>query len=79
MTTVVAATVAGLAAASADISLALRRRGFRTGAHPSFAASGADFPGKALFFERAGEELAVTITEHPGERAVVMHWGRTIR
>jgi hypothetical protein len=79
MTTLVAVTAAAFAAAASDMTLALRRRGFRSGNQPSFTAADTGFPGRAMFFVRAGEDVAVTITEHAGERAVVIHWGRAIR
>jgi hypothetical protein len=79
MTTLVAVTAASLAKASSDMSLALRRHGFRSGTQPSFATAAEGLPGKTMFFERAGQDVAVSIIEHVGERAVVMHWGRAIR
>jgi len=73
MTTVVAATAAPAAEASAELVAMLQRNGFtiQTRSSPSFVGDGL-----AFFLARGAEDLAVTVSEHAGRRAMVLHWGR---
>lgn len=85
MTTVVAVTQAATRDASRHLVSALQRSGFRTlqrGA-PSLdevhGFDGSKGRGLALFLARGTEDIAVTISEHAQQRAIVMHWGRAQR
>ena len=73
MTTVVATTFAPAAEASAELVSMLQRSGFTIQARnsPSFVGDGL-----AFFLARGAEEVAVTVSEHAGRRAMVLHWGR---
>lgn len=75
LATLVASTVAGAADASEAVAFSLRNRGFRIASRNSPSLSEG---GRAFFFSRASEEVAVTVSEHAGQRAVVMHWGSTV-
>ena len=85
MTTVVAVTQAATRDASRHLVSALQRSGFRTLQRgvPSLdevhGFDGSNGRGLALFLARGTEDIAVTITEHAQQRAIVMHWGRTQR
>jgi hypothetical protein len=71
-TTLVALTASSRSAASRDVVAALERAGF---ARPSRAAPGFRADGEAFFLQRRREEVAVTVSELDGRRAVVLHWG----
>jgi hypothetical protein len=75
MTTVVAVTEVAMASASRQVVAALARVGFGRSprASPSFSAGAG---GEAFFLTRRAEEVAVTVSEVDGRRAVVIHWGR---
>ena len=75
LATVVAKTTADAADASQAVAFALRRRGFRI---ESRKAPSLEEAGRVLFLSRGREEVAVTVSEHGEERAVVMHWGSTV-
>jgi len=73
MTTIVATTAASLGAIEARLRAGLRREGFRE------ITPSPDVPGRtgsARVVVRGTEELAVTVSDHAGYRAVVLHWGR---
>jgi hypothetical protein len=76
MTTVVAVTPTAKREASRHLVSALNRSGFRTLRRTSPSLDGFETRGLALFLARGNEEIAVTISEHAEQRAIVMHWGR---
>ena len=71
-TTLVALTDASLSSAARELKAALGRVGFNrpTPAFPAFSGHG-----EAFFLLRRREEVAVTVSEVDGRRAVVLHWG----
>jgi hypothetical protein len=75
MTTLVAVTPAVAAAASEQLVANLRRSGFTLDSHgaPSFAGAGL-----AFFVARGSEDIAITVSEHDAQRALVLHWGRSV-
>ncbi len=76
MTTLVAVTSASSATASQELTLALAQVGFRG---PQRGSPSFEGEGRAMFLARGPEDLAVTVSEHAGQRAIVMHWGRAKR
>jgi hypothetical protein len=76
MATLVATTNADAGNASREIIPALQRQGFRLGSGHAPATEGG---GQVFFLARGREDLAVTISDHLDRRAVVMHWGSTVR
>jgi hypothetical protein len=76
VTTLVAVTPVTTEAASQVLASALARSGFSRDLRlaPSFHDAGL-----AQFFARGTEDLAVSISEHAGQRAIVMHHGRVVR
>ena len=76
MTTLVAVTSASSATAAQELTLALGRVGFRA---PQRGSPSFEGQGRAMFLARGPEDLAVTVSEHAGQRAIVMHWGRAKR
>ena len=71
-TTLVALTASGLSAAAGQVAAALARAGF---ARPLRALPTYRGHGEAFFMQRRREEVAVTVSELDGRRAVVLHWG----
>ena len=76
MTTLVAVTSATATAASREVVHALARSGFKAGSSRPVAVAGR---GLVTFLSRGAEDIALTVSEHEGLRAVVMHWGRAVR
>ena len=76
MTTLVAVTSASSATAAQELTLALAQVGFRG---PQRGSPSFEGEGRAMFLARGHEDLAVTVSEHAGQRAIVMHWGRAKR
>lgn len=74
MTTLVALTSSSAAVAWQELVAALGRKGF--GSSPGTSPSFVGREGAVRFFARAGDEIAVTMSELDGQRALVMHWGR---
>ncbi len=74
MTTVVATSAGPVDRVAQSVIAALARHGFEQPARgpTSFREPG----GVAQFLVRGSEELALTISEQEGQRALVMHWGR---
>ena len=71
-TTLVALTGSSVSVAAGQVAAALERAGF---ARPSRAVPAFRGHGAALFLVRRREEVAVTVSELDGRRAVVLHWG----
>ncbi|NLD53921.1 MAG: hypothetical protein GX652_04575 [Burkholderiaceae bacterium] len=71
-TTLVALTASGLSDAARHVASALELAGFSP---PSRAIPGFRGQGEAFFLARRREEVAVTVSELEGHRAVVVHWG----
>lgn len=71
-TTLVALTGSSVATAAGQVATALERAGF---ARPSRAVPAFRGRGEAFFLARQREEVAVTVSELDGRRAVVLHWG----
>jgi hypothetical protein len=73
MTTIVATTFASATEASAELVSMFQRKGFTVQPRisPSFVGEGL-----AFFLARGAEDIAVTVSEHAGRRAMVVHWGR---
>lgn len=76
MTTLVAITSVSAAAAARQVVSALLRAGFRERLSRVTADAGR---GQAFFLARGSEDIALTVSDHEGQRAVVMHWGRIVR
>lgn len=76
MTTLVALSTKDVRIAGLALASALKQNGFGNGPlrMPSFPDGGMVF-----FMARGPEEIAVTISEHEGQRAIVMHWGRAMQ
>lgn len=72
LTTLVAATQASSASTWQFLSSELARNGFRPEQRLAPSLHGG---GVARFFTRGSEDLAVTISEHDGQRAIVFHHG----
>jgi hypothetical protein len=77
MTTLVAVSTATAASLSRRLLATFARQGFQhqPDGSPSFVGTG----GSLQFLTRGNQELALAISEQAGERAVVLHWGRTGR
>jgi hypothetical protein len=75
LTTLVAVTPTLAAAASEHLAANLRRSGFTSDSRgaPSFAGAGL-----AFFVARGSEDIAITVSEHEGQCALVLHWGRSV-
>jgi len=75
MTTLVATSAMPADALSRSMLASLGRQGFaiRPRGMPSFSGA----TGRVQFLARGREDLALTISEQGGERAIVMHWGRS--
>src|SRR5690606_15615160 len=71
-TTLVALTASSLSTTARQVAAALARAGF---AQPSRAVPAFRGQGEAFLLLRQQEEVAVTVSELDGRRAVVMHWG----
>ena len=76
MTTVVAMSALSADALSRSMLAELGRQGFAT--RPRHMPSFSGVSGQVQFLARGREDLALTISEQGGERAIVMHWGRTV-
>ena len=74
MTTVVATSASPVDRLAQGVITALARHGFAQPARGTTSFRGAG--GVAQFLVRGSEELALTISEQEGQRALVMHWGR---
>lgn len=77
MTTVVAVSAATAASLSQRLLSSFARQGFlhQPDSTPSYVGAG----GSLRFLRRGNQELALAISEQAGERAIVLHWGRTGR
>jgi hypothetical protein len=71
-TTLVALTGTSVPTAAGQVAAALERAGF---ARSSRAVPAFRGHGEAFFLVRRREEVAVTVSELDGRRAVVLHWG----
>lgn len=76
MTTLVAVTARLADSVSSEFAAALNRNGFRSALR---SARSLERQGRVLFLARGSEDIAVTISEHEGERAIVVHWGRAVQ
>jgi hypothetical protein len=74
MTTVVATSSNPVDRLAQSVITALARHGFVQPERGTTSFKGAG--GVAQFLVRGSEELALTISEQEGQRALVMHWGR---